>query len=212
MRLRTTRVLGGRRTKVPNHRSIDRNNDVAFLEVPGRRRHRSIRHPTPNRLCSVFITGLEGSPCSASSSHSSKDGKRYKTPCRLFPSFLCLPSRPTTSRFLSSLRLNPPSTTTTTSHTFHETPKPTNDEIHDHFGYPFLRFYNHPRRSGEVRGQGCLGPKDPRTYCGDHMGSRENLLRRMGSRPGTRERHEPQRHYLPIQERTSEHQCVNMSL
>ena len=107
MRLRTTRVLGGRRTKVPNHRSIDRNNDVAFLEVPGRRRHRSIRHPTPNRLCSVFITGLEGSPCSASSSHSSKDGKRYKTPCRLFPSFLCLPSRPTTSRFLSSLRLNP---------------------------------------------------------------------------------------------------------
>lgn len=31
----------------------------------------------------LYVTGLEGSPCSASSSHSSKDGKRYKDPCRL---------------------------------------------------------------------------------------------------------------------------------
>lgn len=124
-------------------------------------------------------------------------------------SFVSLPDQEAHDFF--DPRLNPPPTTTP-SHTFHETPKPTNDEIHDHFGCSLLlRFYNHPRRPGGVRDQGCLGPKNLRPNCGDHMARRKNLPRQMGSRPGTRERHEPQRHYLPIQERASEHQCVNVS-
>ena len=95
---------------------------------------------------------------------------------------------------------------------FHETPNPTNDEIHDHFGCSSLRFHNNPRRTGGARRQGCLGPKDPLSDRGDRMARRGNLQCHMGSRPETRERHEFYRDCLPVHERAFGHQCVNMPL
>ena len=89
----------------------------------------------------------------------------------------------------------------------------TNDEIHDHSGCSApLRFYDHPRRTSQTCHQGCLGSQDLLSNCGHRMACWGNPPRQMGSRPETRERHEPRRESPPVQERALGPRCVNPPL
>ena len=137
---------------------------------------------------------------------------KYKNPRRFFPSHLCLLFDQERYHFFgffdSTLdhhhlhHLHLP----TYLHLSHlsQNIQPANDEIHDYSGYSCpLYFYNHPHH------QRCLNPKNSLSEREGHMARWGTPPRQMGPRPETRERYEPHRDCLSVQEWAFGHRCVN---